>query len=154
MSAAVDELALPVTCVTNRRVTAAGAVMEHFSADLWPPMVWFKTNVHRFYLTDEQIVSLAGPVTDAWRVAGIYFLVNDGRIVYVGQSKNIGRRIEDHGEAGKIFSGVTWFQAPPFFLDDIEAYYIDRIGPELNVRRQIGIGADDVLAEYQKVRMK
>lgn len=100
------------------------------------PDDWLKANAKRFHFTDAQIISAAKPQAEHGlnypQIWGIYFLVADGQIVYVGMSNHITRRVTQHAERGLQFDAVAWFEAPAEYLQDIEAYYIGRIRPGLN----------------------
>jgi len=102
------------------------------------PDEWLKANARRFYFTDQQITDAAvtkfetpnlGPYT---RCFLIYFLIDEGEIVYVGQSRDFDNRLEAHRKSGKQFDSFAWFEAPDLYLKQIEAYYIDRIQPFYN----------------------
>jgi hypothetical protein len=68
--------------------------------------------------------------------AGIYFLINDGDIRYIGQSVQIGTRVCQHALSGRQFSAVSWVEnIPKDALDEIEAFYITALNPAENVRR-------------------
>lgn len=117
----------------NKRFTARHEWMAH-SDEAYPvPLDWFKAHCSRFYFTDAEILAAAVNVWPA-QTSGVYFLVRDGEIVYVGQAKNIRQRIEQHDDSGKIFDAIAWLEAPLLFLNDIEAYYIYRIRPRENIR--------------------
>lgn len=93
---------------------------------------WLRANAKRFYFTDQQIVC-AGvkefPPEDRNYYCGVYFLIQHGEIVYVGQSLTIGRRISEHLHKP---DSVAWIETPKWCREYIEAYYIERIGPERN----------------------
>lgn len=70
------------------------------------------------------------------KIAGIYFLVDAGRIVYIGQSTDIIMRISSHLREGvKTFTSFAVIEAEPEELDDLEARYIAKFGPIYNVKR-------------------
>lgn len=62
---------------------------------------------------------------------GIYFLINGHTIVYVGQSKNVIRRIGQHND--KDFDRFAWVLCQPSDLDKLEVAYIAKFNPPLNV---------------------
>jgi excinuclease UvrABC nuclease subunit len=62
---------------------------------------------------------------------GIYFLCKERRVIYVGQSRNILSRIDQHAES-KDFDSVLIMHTPPDLLDEVEQYWIERIKPKLN----------------------
>lgn len=122
-----------------------------FGADRMPhtdeiyrvPDDWLKANAKSFHFTNEQIIDAAKPQFegDSYSVVrfyeypavcGIYFLIANGKIFYVGQSNRIPRRIFQHRDNLVPFDSIAWFEAPEFFLKTIEAYYIARIKPPFN----------------------
>lgn len=102
------------------------------------PIEWLKANAKRFHFTEKQILDAAVKEFHApdlppmARCYGIYFLIRNKEIVYVGMSRDIPGRIDQHKENGMPFDSFAWFEAPENFLRDIEAYYIRRIKPFLN----------------------
>lgn len=102
------------------------------------PINWIAANASRFYFTNKQIIEAALPefvehdLESKCRLWAVYFLINDGEIVYVGQSSCMAHRIEQHRESGKIFTGIAWVEVPALFINDIEAFYIWRCNPIYN----------------------
>lgn len=75
-----------------------------------------------------QIPSFAG-----FACSGVYFLQRDGVVVYVGQAKNMRRRIGEHiSEGAKAFDTVSCRPCPVEHLDRVEAHFIERLVPEYN----------------------
>ena len=107
---------------------------------------WLRVNAKRFYFTDQQILD-AGvkefPPDDINHYCGVYFLIQHGEIVYVGQSLTIARRISEHLHKPDL---VSWIETPRWCREYIEAYYINRMLPELNVKIP-GLGRYTALAE-------
>lgn len=64
-------------------------------------------------------------------VAGVYFLVANDCVVYVGQSVNVYTRIQQH-KADKQFQSWTYIRCNPSELDALEAIYILLLRPPLN----------------------
>lgn len=69
--------------------------------------------------------------------ACIYFLVSDGKIVYVGKSLVIWHRVWQHmnghkGNPPKVFDRVLYFTAPENQLDELEREFIRKLNPPLN----------------------
>ena len=104
------------------------------------PHLWLRANASRFYFADEQIINESKKEfkSSAFWHAGIYFLVRDNKIVYVGSSKWVEFRIQQHKENQVEFDSSAWFEAPRIFLREIESYYINRINPPLNKHRISG----------------
>jgi molybdopterin converting factor small subunit len=83
-------------------------------------------------LDEDEILLLAG----IRRLkCGIYFLIKDESVVYVGQSINIAQRIANH-KTTKDFDTFTYIQCKPENLNTIEAMYIDRLKPKYNYNSQ------------------
>ena len=62
---------------------------------------------------------------------GVYFLALDGEIVYVGQSKNVLLRMENHRK-DKVFSNAYLVQIPEQQLDSVEGAFIRALRPKYN----------------------
>lgn len=71
------------------------------------------------------------------KLQGIYFLILKEEIVYVGQSVDILARIGQHHGAGVEFDGFSYSRvdSDKESLHMIEAQYIDKFQPKLNLRR-------------------
>lgn len=65
-------------------------------------------------------------------LCGIYFLLKDQQVVYVGQSTNIFCRVADH-LLSKEFDSFSYFECDRKDLTDFEAAYINKYKPKLNV---------------------
>lgn len=63
---------------------------------------------------------------------GIYFLIKNLKIVYVGQSLNVIRRSGQHPD--KDFDRFSWVLCKRSELDDLERAYIKAFDPPLNIR--------------------
>lgn len=63
---------------------------------------------------------------------GIYFLIKQDEIVYVGQSIDIFRRIGRHKAEGKEFDSFSFIQCEKEKLDYYESIYIGAFVPEQN----------------------
>lgn len=84
-------------------------------------------------LTGKRLLRAAEIVEQASRweaISGIYFLVRDDAVVYVGQSLNLYVRIACH--AAKNFDRVAFILCSPDQLDVMESLYIHLLEPELN----------------------
>ncbi len=78
-------------------------------------------------LREEQILRAALP----WgKACGVYFLIDSGRIVYVGQSKSVFNRIGQHVD--KVFDSYAYVPCGPDALDRVESLYIHVLRPALN----------------------
>jgi hypothetical protein len=68
------------------------------------------------------------------KVCGVYFLMLDGDVVYIGQSINCNYRISVHISGGKKeFDGCYIIRAEPETLDNLEAQYIHKFKPRYNM---------------------
>lgn len=81
-------------------------------------------------LSEREIVASS---TSTRTYCGVYFLVFEGRIVYVGQSLNVLARIGQHADKKK-FDAVAIMPCAPRHLDVIESLYIHMLRPPLNGR--------------------
>jgi hypothetical protein len=80
---------------------------------------------------ENDIISHARP---APKLPGIYYLLRDYDIVYVGQAIDIDKRIKDHVREGiKKFDSYYYQYCPVMALDDLEAMAICKYQPEYNV---------------------
>ena len=61
---------------------------------------------------------------------GIYFLIFNEKVVYVGQSKNVLNRISAHKD--KTFDSFAFLQCKEHEMDIIESLYIHLLQPEQN----------------------
>jgi hypothetical protein len=80
-------------------------------------------------LDAEYILSKAQSVMP---VCGIYFLIKDNEIVYVGKSKRISYRLNDHKRV-KDFNRVFFIECNEEDLDEVERTYIRKFLPKLNI---------------------
>lgn len=64
--------------------------------------------------------------------SGIYFLTRGTKIVYIGQSTGVLRRIMAHRVDGKEFDGFAFFSCPEEDLDELETAYIRAFNPSDN----------------------
>lgn len=71
-------------------------------------------------------------------VCGIYFLIKDSQIVYIGQSINIAARITSHKD--KDFDSVSYVTCRRSELDILESLYIIAYNPILNGEVKAGGG--------------
>jgi hypothetical protein len=72
--------------------------------------------------------------TPAWVFTGIYFLVRQNKVVYVGQGVNCGSRSLSH--ADKEFDHVFVMPCPRAELNRVEAAFISLLKPEYNAIRK------------------
>jgi len=104
------------------------------------PEVWFAQNVHEFLYSQECIIkeSLPYKVNEGPWAAGIYFLIHNDSIVYVGKSVEIMRRLNQHREKGWVFNQYWCFGGiPELYIEHVEAFYIYALAPPLNEKYPI-----------------
>jgi len=65
------------------------------------------------------------------KAVGVYFLIKDGRVVYVGQSGSVYSRISNH-QSSKDFDSIAWVPCDTSILDRLESLYIHSLRPILN----------------------
>jgi len=66
-------------------------------------------------------------------VSGVYFLIHEGEIVYVGQSIDVINRVATHVlKAEKEFDRYAYVEIEPDDLNSVEADYIVNLGPRYN----------------------
>jgi hypothetical protein len=80
-------------------------------------------------LSEDEIVSSAAALPDSH--CGVYFLIKDGRVVYVGQSVQILARVGTHLTC-KDFDSFSWVRVPRHQLDLVETLYIQHLRPKYN----------------------
>ena len=66
---------------------------------------------------------------------GIYLLKKGDFVVYVGQSKNIDKRISDHTHGDKVFDNVLKIECDYELLDSSERAYILMFNPIYNISK-------------------
>lgn len=80
-------------------------------------------------LREDEIVASSQAVDAA---SGVYFLIQDARVVYVGQSVNVYARIMAHKESAKAFDRWAAIPCRKDQLDLIESLYIHLFRPAYN----------------------
>jgi len=87
-----------------------------------------KVTIDSDLLAEDEILLNCGIVR---RLCGIYFLVSDEGIVYVGQSINITSRVQQH-TSSKVFTHYTYVLCDEKDLDNLETKYINKFRPKYN----------------------
>lgn len=65
--------------------------------------------------------------------SGIYFLIHEGVVVYVGQARDMRRRVASHiGDGTKVFDTVARVPCVAADLDQLERAYIEELVPKYN----------------------
>lgn len=65
---------------------------------------------------------------------GIYFLIRDHEIRYVGQCSNLINRLDRHRRNGKKFDSFSFIPCSPEHLDELESAYISLLMPRENFK--------------------
>lgn len=79
-------------------------------------------------LREEDIVAQAQPWENC---SGVYFLINNGKVVYVGQSVNVFARMMYH-QNGRKFDSFAYVPCATKHLDVLESLYIHCLRPPEN----------------------
>lgn len=99
------------------------------------PIEWFEQNFRAFVFAPNHIVTSSQPYEPGrgdW-APGIYFIIENSRIVYVGKSVNIARRLDSHYVGPKRFTHFWCFTMPELFLTHVESYYTNLLRPLYNI---------------------
>lgn len=104
------------------------------------PDVWFAENIGRFLFSRSHIVREAVPYAvneGPWK-SGLYFLLCDDEVLYVGKSVEIMRRMNQHKAKGWPFNRYWCFGGiPELYIEHVEAFYIYAFEPPLNEKYPI-----------------
>lgn len=63
---------------------------------------------------------------------GVYFLIRDYKVVYVGQTTDLFQRLWKHRRSGKLFDSFSFIPCAKVDLNAVEADYIALLMPEEN----------------------
>lgn len=95
---------------------------------------------------ENAVVSAAQPFNTGPSTCGIYFLVDDAQIVYIGQSVDVFTRVLSHRRDGyKTFDKCCWVPVPRDELDAVESALIALFKPRHN-RDGVTKHGDETLA--------
>lgn len=77
------------------------------------------------------------------RICGVYFLISGNEIVYVGQSADVVRRVNEHFDRGrKKFDSVMYLPCSLGEVDEIEEHFIKALTPRYNhIPQRMGTAA-------------
>lgn len=82
-------------------------------------------------LSEEEILRTSIPLSP---LRGVYFLLDRGKVVYIGRSVNCYVRIGTHfDECTKVFDSYYVIECKEKELDDLEMQYIGKFMPKYNV---------------------
>ena len=87
-------------------------------------------------LEESHILAISRPCERVW---GVYFLVSARKIMYVGSSRDVDRRIYDHVRDGRRFDRYTVIQCScEERMLALEKHYIQKLSPLWNVLHVVG----------------
>lgn len=93
-------------------------------------------NAASFAITGEHLATktqILAAASSFDRETGVYFLLNKGEIVYIGQSVHIRTRVDMHRQEKKIeFDAVAYVLCDKKDLDFLESMYIYKFSPSCN----------------------
>lgn len=104
------------------------------------PNTWFAENIHNFLYSPSHITREAIPyeTNEGPWASGLYFLLRNDEILYVGKSVEILRRMNQHKEKGWPFNRYWCFGGlPELYIEHVEAFYIHAFEPPLNCKYPI-----------------
>ena len=81
---------------------------------------------------------------------GVYFLIKDERIVYVGKSSDVYKRIGQHVKT-KEFDRITVVECSETDVSRLEAMYIDKFKPILNIYGKSGNSSYSKIDDFIEV---
>ncbi|PXW86801.1 hypothetical protein C8R34_11374 [Nitrosomonas sp. Nm84] len=99
------------------------------------PIKWLMQSYPKFLHTPDHILknSVLYTYGEGPNKGGIYFLIQESEIVYVGQSNTIYNRLIQHRKSQLTFSHFWCFGGiPEMHLEDVELFYIYTLEPLLN----------------------
>lgn len=106
-------------------------VRERVEGVFWPPSPLTPASMIKSPVDLETEASIVSRSETAPR-SGVYFLIKDEKVVYVGQARNVLSRIGEH-VGYKDFDAWTWIATSIERLDCVEAAYIAALKPALNI---------------------
>jgi hypothetical protein len=85
------------------------------------------------YITQFEESDIVSAARKGRSLCGVYFLILDSKVVYVGQSVNIPSRISQHRQdKGKEFDKYHYIECDERDLDEVEQFYIRKFKPSQN----------------------
>lgn len=135
LRAQADEIWLRRNTALNELEELEARVKTLKYIERWNPVVSYLTDT-TLYLP-EDIVEAATSVGGLLN-SGIYFLIKDEKIIYVGQSISVLSRVKDH-QNYRDFDHFTCIPCPKEHLDMLESLYIHFLRPEQNAASKYGV---------------
>ena len=116
------------------------SILEHRRKDLGRVMefdeISFSFGLKNLY-SEQEIVNSSRLYGDLESVCGVYFLIDRGEVVYVGQSVNVFSRMREHSKSKK-FDSYVYINCSKGDLDILESLYIHVLRPPLQGRSSQG----------------
>lgn len=103
------------------------ALSDHQIIPLLPRK--FREAMEKANYTERELVASAFPIEAD---TGIYFLVRDGQVSYIGQTTNVLARVLKHRQMGKRFDSFSFIPCLPEHLVELEKTYICLLMPDEN----------------------
>jgi hypothetical protein len=103
------------------------ALADHRIASLIP--LRLRDAIGKANYSAAEILESAFPVDS---LSGVYFLIRESTIYYVGQTVRVLDRLARHKRDGRKFDSFAFIPCPPEQLDELEAVYIAMLMPEGN----------------------
>jgi len=88
------------------------------------------------YLTAIDIIKNS---IDFTPVIGVYFLIHENIITYIGKSTHIRRRVIQHQNDGRVFNAYSFILCGVDELDIIEKLYIRLFDPKENIEHRLTV---------------
>ena len=132
-----------------RAIDGGKSVSEQIEEEMWESYVEATTS--KLLGVGEIIENALKAPT---RKSGIYFLIKDGHVVYVGQSQNIAARLGGHGLRFRDFDSYYFTHCDPEELNKMESAYIKKLSPKWNKKRpsDYHLGRSMVEKDYTQFR--
>ena len=80
-------------------------------------------------INEKEVIARAKPVIHSHY---LYFLIDNSEIVYVGQTKCVESRVQQHLNVGRVFDSYSSFDIYDQIPNEIEADYIVKFNPREN----------------------
>jgi hypothetical protein len=116
------------------------SILEHRRKDLGRVLefneIAFSFGLKNLY-SEQEIVASSRLYSDLDRACGVYFLIDQGEVVYVGQSVNVFSRMREHCKS-KSFNSYSYINCPREDLNVLESLYIHVLRPPLQGKSSQG----------------
>lgn len=114
--------AVPRSISTQKRL-----IQDHRIINCIPQR--FRDAVSKANYSSDEILLARMPANN---MTGIYFLINNDKIRYVGQTVNIFHRLAQHKRNDKVFDSYAFIPCEKEQLNELEKTYLDLLMPEEN----------------------